>query len=89
MSSNFFLINEITYCDRRLTGVDPSPACCCFTSSAVWEPSGDVGVASLLFNEQPRWWLASLAGSDRNGLELRHQRHAGVAAAMIGPRPGH
>ena len=63
MSSNYFLINEITYRDRKLTGVDRISGLLLFYVVCSVGASGNVGLASLVFSEQPRWWLASFAGT--------------------------
>jgi dolichol-phosphate mannosyltransferase len=63
MTWNFFLNNVVTYHDRRLSGLALLRGLAVFYAIGSIGAVANVGVASLLFNERPIWWLAALAGA--------------------------
>jgi dolichol-phosphate mannosyltransferase len=63
MTFNFALNNLVTYRDRRLTGWRFLRGLLSFYAVCSVGAIGNVGVASLIYAEQPTWWLAGLAGA--------------------------
>jgi dolichol-phosphate mannosyltransferase len=63
MTSNFSLNNLITYRDRRLTGWQFLRGLLSFYVICSLGAVANVGVATLVFANQPIWWFAGLAGA--------------------------
>lgn len=63
MTWNFFLNNLITYRDRRLRGWRLLRGLLSFYLVCSAGAVANVGVAQLVFTEEPIWWLAALAGA--------------------------
>lgn len=63
MTSNFFLNNAITHRDRALRGLRLVTGLAGFYVICGFGVAANVGFASLLFERQPPWWLAALAGA--------------------------
>lgn len=63
MTSNFFLNNAITYRERRLRGPALLRGLVFFYLICGFGVIANVGLASVLFQQQPIWWLAALAGA--------------------------
>jgi len=63
MTSNFFLNNAITHRDRRLRGTALLRGLAYFYLVCGLGVFANVGLASLLFLQQPTWWVAALAGA--------------------------
>lgn len=63
MTSNFFLNNAITHRDRRLRGAALLRGLLFFYVICGFGVIANVGLASVLFQQQPIWWLAALAGA--------------------------
>jgi dolichol-phosphate mannosyltransferase len=63
MTSNFLLNNAITYRDRRLHGLSLLRGLLSFYLVCGLGAFANVGVASLLYSDQHRWWVAGLAGA--------------------------
>lgn len=63
MTWNFFLNNLITYRDRRLRGWRLLSGLASFYLVCSAGAVANVGVAQLVFAEEPIWWLAALAGA--------------------------
>ena len=63
MTWNFFLNNVITYRDRRLRGWRLLGGLLSFYLVCALGAVANVGVARLVFAEEPNWWLAALAGA--------------------------
>lgn len=63
MTWNFFLNNLITYRDRRLRGWQLLRGLLSFYVICSAGAVANVGVAQLVFTEEPIWWLAALAGA--------------------------
>jgi len=63
MTSNFFLNNAITHRDRRLRGAALLRGLLFFYLICGFGVIANVGLASVLFQQQPIWWLAALAGA--------------------------
>jgi len=63
MTSNFFLNNAITHRDRRLRGATLLRGLVYFYLVCGFGVVANVGLASVLFQQQPLWWLAALAGA--------------------------
>jgi len=63
MTWNFFLNNFITYRDRRLRGWRMLRGLLSFYLVCSAGAVANVGVAQLVFTEEPIWWLAALAGA--------------------------
>jgi dolichol-phosphate mannosyltransferase len=62
MTSNFLLNNVLTYSDRRLHGVRLITGLLSFYLVCATGAIANVGVASFVFERDPSWWLAGLAG---------------------------
>src|SRR5262249_27888684 len=63
MTSNFFVNNEITYRDRRLSGWRAIGGVGLFYVICSVGVVGNVGIALLVFAERPVWWMAAIAGA--------------------------
>ncbi len=63
MTSNFFLNNAITHRDRRLRGAALLRGLAFFYLVCGFGVVANVGLASVLFQQQPLWVLAALAGA--------------------------
>ncbi len=62
MTVNFFLNNMLTYRDRRLKGPQLLVGLASFYAACSIGAFANVGVASYIFEQQHRWWLAGIAG---------------------------
>jgi dolichol-phosphate mannosyltransferase len=62
MTSNFALNNALTYRDRRLRGVRLLTGLVSFYAVCATGAVANVGVASFVFEREPSWWVAGLAG---------------------------
>ena len=60
---NFTLNNAITYRDRKLTGVRWFIGLLSFYAVCGFGALANVGVGILVFSNNPRWWLAGIAGA--------------------------
>lgn len=63
MTSNFFLNNSITHRDKAVHGMRLLGGLAVFYAICGFGVIANVGLASLLFERQPTWWLAALAGA--------------------------
>jgi dolichol-phosphate mannosyltransferase len=63
MTSNFFLNNAITHRDRRLRGPALLRGLVFFYLICGFGVIANVGLASVLFQQDTLWWLAALAGA--------------------------
>jgi dolichol-phosphate mannosyltransferase len=64
MMSNFVLNNEVTHRHRKLRGRTQFVGLLFFYAVCTIGVIGNVGVATLLYQQQkPTWWLAALAGA--------------------------
>ncbi len=63
MTWNFFLNNLITYRDRRLRGWGLIRGLILFYLVCSLGAVANVGVARVVFADQPIWWLAAIAGA--------------------------
>ena len=63
MTSNFFLNNQLTYRDKRLTGARLVTGLAGFYGISAVGAIANVGMASWLYVHQPTWWLAGAAGA--------------------------
>lgn len=63
MTWNFFLNNLITYRDRRLRGWGLVRGLILFYLVCSLGAVANVGVARVVFADQPIWWLAAIAGA--------------------------
>jgi dolichol-phosphate mannosyltransferase len=62
MTSNFLLNNVLTYRDRRLRGARFALGLISFYAVCATGAIANVGVASIVFEREPSWWVAGLAG---------------------------
>jgi dolichol-phosphate mannosyltransferase len=62
MTSNFFLNNQFTYRDQRLSGVSLLRGLAAFYLICGVGAIANVGVASYAFTSSHAWWLAGVAG---------------------------
>ena len=62
MTVNFFLNNFFTYADKRLKGWRALRGLLSFYAICSLGAVANIGIASYLFAEQERWWLAGVAG---------------------------
>lgn len=63
MTFNFFLNNQLTYRDMRLTGLLPvTRGLIYFCALCSVGAAANVGIASVLFQQDYSWWLAGVAG---------------------------
>lgn len=63
MTGNFFLNNQLTYRDKRLTGPAAVRGLFSFYAVSAVGALTNVGAASWLYAYQPVWWLAGIAGA--------------------------
>ncbi|MBO0345837.1 glycosyltransferase family 2 protein [Roseibium sp. CAU 1637] len=63
MTSNFFLNNQLTYRDRRLTGIKTVIGLFTFYAVCSVGVLANVGVADLVYAKPEYWWLAGTAGA--------------------------
>ena len=63
MTGNFFLNNQLTYRDKRLTGFRVLGGLIGFYGISSVGAVANVGMASWLYVHQPTWWLAGAAGA--------------------------
>lgn len=63
MLSNFLLNNQLTYRDRRITGLALIPGFFVFAASCSIGVIANVGLAGFIFHEGQDWWVAGLAGA--------------------------
>ncbi len=62
MTANFFLNNFFTYADKRLKGWRALRGLLSFYVICSLGAVANIGIASYLFAEQERWWIAGVAG---------------------------
>lgn len=62
MTANFFLNNFFTYADKRLKGWRALRGLISFYVICSLGAVANIGIASYLFAEQERWWIAGIAG---------------------------
>ncbi|TYC68091.1 glycosyltransferase family 2 protein [Stappia sp. BW2] len=63
MTSNFFLNNQLTYRDRRLTGMKVLIGLLTFYAVCSVGVLANVGVANLMYADPSYWWFAGTAGA--------------------------
>ena len=63
MTTNFALNNQLTYRDRRLTGLAMLRGLLTFYAVCSVGVLANVGVANLIYENEPVWWLAGTAGA--------------------------
>jgi dolichol-phosphate mannosyltransferase len=63
MTSNFFLNNQFTYRDQRLSGLALLRGLAVFYLICGLGAVANVGVASYAFTSSNTWWLAGVAGA--------------------------
>jgi dolichol-phosphate mannosyltransferase len=63
MTSNFFLNNQLTYRDRRLTGFKAIVGLLTFYAVCSVGVLANVGVANLVYLDPAYWWFAGTAGA--------------------------
>lgn len=63
MCSNFFINNQLTYRDRRLTGLGLLRGLLGFCAVSSLGAVANIGMATWLYTQQPTWWLAGAAGA--------------------------
>jgi dolichol-phosphate mannosyltransferase len=63
MVSNFFLNNALTYRDQRLTGFKAVVGLVMFSLICSIGVVSNISVASLLYGQDRRWWLAGVLGA--------------------------
>ncbi|QFT33765.1 Undecaprenyl-phosphate mannosyltransferase [Labrenzia sp. THAF82] len=63
MTSNFFLNNQLTYRDRRLSGVQAVIGLFTFYAVCSVGVLANVGVANLMYADPAYWWFAGTAGA--------------------------
>ncbi|AXS39419.1 glycosyltransferase family 2 protein [Breoghania sp. L-A4] len=63
MTWNFFLNNQLTYRDRRLTGLSAVKGLLSFYVVCSVGVVANVGVASWIYGMDPSWWMAGTAGA--------------------------
>ncbi len=63
MTTNFFLNNQLTYRDRRLTGYRVLVGLVTFYAVCSVGVLANVGVANLIYADPAYWWLAGTAGA--------------------------
>ncbi len=63
MVSNFTLNNQLTYRDKRLSGLAWFRGLAGFCAVSAVGAVANVGMASWLYVHQPTWWLAGAAGA--------------------------
>lgn len=63
MTTNFFFNNQLTYRDRRLTGLAMLRGLVTFYAVCSVGVLANVGVANLIYENEPVWWIAGAAGA--------------------------
>jgi dolichol-phosphate mannosyltransferase len=63
MTFNFFLNNALTFRDRRLTGFEALSGLLTFYVVCSVGTLANIGVADLVYNADPNWWRAGVAGA--------------------------
>ncbi len=63
MTFNFFLNNALTFRDRRLTGFQMLSGLLTFYVVCSVGTLANIGVADLVYNHDPNWWRAGIAGA--------------------------
>ncbi len=63
MTWNFFLNNMLTYRDRRLRGAKLILGLVSFYAICSFGMFANVGVAQMIYRQEPVWWLAGVAGA--------------------------
>ncbi|MEO0977134.1 MAG: glycosyltransferase family 2 protein [Pseudomonadota bacterium] len=63
MTSNFFLNNQLTYRDRRLSGFRALVGLVTFYAVCSVGVLANVGVANLIYADPAYWWVAGTAGA--------------------------
>ena len=63
MTSNFWINNRVTFCDRRLRGLRFAIGLLSFYAVCSFGLIGNIGVAHLLFTRRYSWWAAGVAGA--------------------------
>ncbi len=63
MTFNFFLNNGLTFRDRRLSGVEAVRGLLTFYVVCSVGALANIGVADLVYNHDPNWWRAGIAGA--------------------------
>ncbi|MCZ8194167.1 MAG: glycosyltransferase [Brevundimonas sp.] len=63
MTTNFALNNRLTYRDRRLTGLAMLRGLLTFYAVCSVGVLANVGVANMIYQSEPVWWLAGTAGA--------------------------
>lgn len=63
MTFNFFLNNALTFRDRRLSGFGLISGLLTFYLVCGFGTLANIGVADLVYNHDPNWWRAGIAGA--------------------------
>jgi dolichol-phosphate mannosyltransferase len=63
MTGNFLLNNQLTYRDQRLKGFSLLRGLFLFYLVCSVGLLANVGVAATVFDQEPIWWLAGIAGA--------------------------
>ena len=63
MTSNFWINNRVTFCDRRLRGLRFLIGLISFYAVCSFGLVGNIGVAHLLFTHRYSWWASGIAGA--------------------------
>ncbi|HZP76248.1 MAG TPA: glycosyltransferase family 2 protein [Pseudolabrys sp.] len=63
IASNFWLNNALTYRDQRLVGLAAVKGLLVFYVICAVGAISNIGVATWLYSNQPKWWVAGLLGS--------------------------
>jgi dolichol-phosphate mannosyltransferase len=63
MTGNFFLNNRFTYRDRRLSGLPLARGLISFYMACGLGMVANVGIGSLIYGTDHRWWLAGVVGA--------------------------
>ncbi len=63
MTTNFVLNNQLTYRDRRLSGLAMLRGLVTFYAVCSVGVLANVGVANLIYESEPVWWIAGAAGA--------------------------
>ncbi|MBN9273657.1 MAG: GtrA family protein, partial [Mesorhizobium sp.] len=63
MTFNYTVNNALTYRDRRRTGWRFFTGLAMFAGLCSFGLAAGVGISSVFYQSEPRWWLAGLAGA--------------------------
>ena len=63
MTFNFTLNNTFTYSDRRLRGAAFVKGLVGFCAVCLVGAVANVGIGNYIYDSEPNWWLAGIAGS--------------------------